>query len=225
VRVQRVEAKLEAPVSSDLSCSVYWLESDADQGELGDAMTALAARMNMSSFGFLGWWDQSRDLRSYTDDIDQATAQSGYYSVGDIRLLASALRLPAVGGEWFWRLFDGAMRPNRICGALMPGIPTMPSGWSYAGLQLVLTDAALQVRPSRATFYYTLHALFQAFLAEVVSAGGVAVTCLRGEFLGLGMALTGSRSIIDQAAYGFRNFPAIDPIKVKHALEMSGSWL
>jgi hypothetical protein len=106
----------------------------------------------------------------------------------------------------------------------MPPGSQFPGGWTYAGLQLVLSEAARQVRPGRATHDYVLRALTQAFLAETVLAGGIAVTRLQAELLRPGLALTGTSKSIDEAAAEFQDFQQADPIKVERSVFLGGNW-
>jgi hypothetical protein len=83
---------------------------------------------------------------------------------------------------------------------------------------------ARQVRPGRATHDYVLRALTQAFLAETVLAGGIAVTRLQAELLRPGLALTGTSKSIDEAAAEFQDFQQADPIKVERSVFLGGNW-
>jgi hypothetical protein len=223
VKTTRIEAQLEASVSADSSCSVYWLIPDATPEELHEAMSALASRTAMTPWGFLGWWDQTTKLDAHAADIDQAGHLSGHYSIGDTRTTGSILELPLLSNSWFWQLV-AELRQNQICAALMPPGSQFPGGWTYAGLQLVLSEAARQVRPGRATHDYVLRALTQAFLAETVLAGGIAVTRLQAELLRPGLALTGTSKSIDEAAAEFQDFQQADPIKVERSVFLGGNW-
>jgi len=224
MKTNRIQAQLEASVSADTSCSVYWLIPDADAEELHEAMSALTSRTEMTPWGFLGWWDQTAKLDPHAADISQAERLFGHYSIGDTRMTGSTLALPPLAGSWFWQLFAAGMRQNQICAALMPPDSPFPGGWTHAGLQLVLAEAARQVRPGLATHYYALRALAQAFLAETVTAGGIAVTRLQAELMRPGIALTGTSEMIDEAAVEFQNFQRADPVQVERSVILSGSW-
>ena len=220
----RVEAQLAPTVSPDSSCSVYWLVPE-HLGELDAAISSATSSTGTEPWGFLGWWENSKDLKPYAADISQADRLAGYYRIGDVGMKASVLALAALRDEWFWQLFAGGIHPHQICGALMPPDVKVPAGWSYAGLQLVLSQAARQVRPGRATHQYSIEALAQAFLAEVVLAGGIAVTRLQAELLPPGLALTASREVIDEVEAEFQSYSPASPIKVQRSIALGGNWL
>jgi hypothetical protein len=219
----RIEAQLEPMVLPDTSCSVFWLIPDGDREELTTAMETVTARMHMLPWGFLGAWDQSTKLASQSEDISQAARLSAHYSVGDTHMTANVIEIPLLKVNWFWSTFAAGPRQHQICATLMPPGTDIAAGWAYAGLQLVLAEAARQVRPGRTTHGYALRALAQAFLAETLLAGGIAVSRLQSELLPPGIALTATSDLIDQVAADFRGAAQVDPLLLERSRWLSGN--
>jgi hypothetical protein len=220
MEVVRIEAQLDAALSSDNACSVLWLVPEADPRELGRGMAGVTAVAAMAAWGFVGLWDRSKLLEARAADVSRLSRGSAEYTTDNTRMKAEMLALPFEEGGWFWTQFGAKMRPHQICGALIPA-SAETGGWRYAGLQLVLSAAARQARPG-VSHEYTLLALEQAFLAEVVAAGGVVVTRLRAELLRPGVALTSKRDLIDRVSVGIADAPVIDPLLVERSRLLSG---
>jgi hypothetical protein len=106
----------------------------------------------------------------------------------------------------------------------MPPGNDPPAGWAYAGLQLVLAEAARQVRPGRVTHDYTLRALVQAFLAESLLSDGIAVSCLRAQLTGPVLALTASKEMIDEIEREFQAVADIDSLLLERSRFLGGNW-
>lgn len=223
MQIARVEAELGATLSPDSSCSVLWLVPEAGAEDLGIAMTAVTEFSAMNAWGFVGAWERSKLLGARAAEISRASRISAEYAIGDTRMKASMLALSFPDDMWFWVQFGEAMRPQQIAGALLPGVVPETGGWRYAGLQLVLSAASRQARPG-GSYAYTLRALEQAFLAEIVVAGGIAVTRLGAELLAPGIALTSSGNLIDRILGGLGNARAIDPQLVERSRLLSGNW-
>lgn len=132
--------------------------------------------------GFLGSWDETKNLDAYSGHINASARLPASLSIGDTRLVANALDLGS-GGGWFWPLFGGGTRPHEICAGLVPTDAGLPAGWMHAAPLLVLEQASVQARPGRVSERYTLHAHAHAFIAETVRAGGIAVTRLDAELM------------------------------------------
>jgi len=225
MQIARVEAELEAALSSDSSCSVVWLVPEAAEAEdLGTAVAAVTELSAMTAWGFVGAWERSK-LFGARATISNASRLSAEYAIGATRMKADMLELSFPENNWFWVQFGTALRPHQICGALLPAAAAAAEagGWRYAGLQLVLSAAARQARPG-ASYGYTLRALEQAFLAETVAAGGIAVTRLRAELLRPGIALTSTRNLIDSISAALGDARAIDPLLVERSRLLGGSW-
>lgn len=224
MQIARVEAELEAALSSDSSCSVLWLVPEAAEAEdLSMAIAAVTELSATTAWGFVGARERSNLLGDRAAEISHASRISAGYAIGVTRMKADMLELPFPENNWFWVQFGTAMRPHQICGALLPAAAPETGGWRYAGLQLVLSAAARQARPG-ASYGYTLRALEQAFLAEIVVAGGIAVTRLRAELLRPGIALTSTRNLIDSISAALGGARAIDPLLVERSRLLSGSW-
>jgi hypothetical protein len=222
MEVARFEADLDATLSPDNSCSLLWLVPGADPQELGRGMAEVGAAAAMPAWGFVGLWEGSRLLEARAADISVLSRGSAEYIVDNTRMKANVLALPFEESGWFWSQFGAEIRPHQICGALIPS-GAEPRGWTYAGLQLVLSAAARQARPG-ASHEYTLRALEQAFLAESVAAGGIAVTRLRAELLRPGIALTARRDLMDRVSGSIADAPAIDPLLIERSRFLTGNW-
>jgi hypothetical protein len=177
----------------------------------------------MAAWGFVGMWYRSRILESRASDIVQSSLLTAQYIIGDTRMRADMIALRHPENDWFWTQFGTKIRPHQICGALVPASAPRSAGWTYAGLQLVLTAAARQARPG-ASHASVLRALEQAFLAETLVAEGIAVTRLRAELLRPGIALTGSEVVIDRVTAAFADTRAVDPMLVERSRLLSGNW-
>ncbi|HEY6313545.1 MAG TPA: hypothetical protein VIY52_22455 [Streptosporangiaceae bacterium] len=223
MEITRIEAQLEVSLSPDNSCSVLWLVPEQDPGELAEAMIAVTRVAEMTAKGFVGLWERSRLLESKKADIARTSQLGAQYAIGETRMNADLLALALPDSDWFWSQFGKNMRPHQICAALVPPSAFAPSGWTYAGLQLVLSAAALQARPG-ASHEYTLRALEQAFLAETLVAGGIAATRLRAELLPPGIALTSTKELIDKVAAEFADRRAIEQLLVERSRYLSGNW-
>jgi hypothetical protein len=222
MQTTRIEAELDAPLSPDNSCSVFWLVPDAE-GELEQAMNAVAETSAMAAWGFIGAWERSKLREATGADVARSSRMSGQFVLGDTRMHADLLTLSSADDDWFWAYFGKAIRPHQIAAALVPSAARWPGGWTFAGLQLVLTAAALQARPG-ASHGFVLGALEQAFLGETLAAGGIAVTRLRAELLGPGIALTASGALIDAVSSRLPAAGAIDPLLVERSRSLSGDW-
>jgi hypothetical protein len=219
----RIEARLDLSLSADNSCSVLWAVPEDDPGELGIVMTAIAKLSAMTTWGFVGRWERSKLLESNEADIIDLSRLAAHLSIGDTRMNADMLEVPIQESSWFWTQFGTKMRPHQICAAVVPSSTSDHAGWKYAGLQLVLGAAARQARPG-SSHQYTLRALEQAFIAETLVAGGIAVTRLRAELLRPGIALTSTRDLIDRVSVELTSERAIDPLLVQRSRELSGNW-
>jgi len=104
--------------------------------------------------------------------VPQFSRLSAEFSIAETRMLADGYEFLPREGDWFWERFVDRVRPIQICGAITPPGARESAGWKYSGLQLVLSAAARQARPG-ASHGYTLNALHQAFLAEVLAVGGL----------------------------------------------------
>jgi hypothetical protein len=47
----------------------FWLIPEADRGELAAAMAAVLSRMRRKAWGFLGSWDETKDLDAHAGHI------------------------------------------------------------------------------------------------------------------------------------------------------------
>lgn len=223
VETIRVDAALDAVLSPDDSCSVIWIVPDEEPQELETTMTAVTEVSAMTAWGFIGAWERSKLLESRTADISRSSRVSADYAIGGTRMKAYMLALALPEDNWFWTQFGAEIRPHQICGALLPGDAPDTAGWRYAGFQLVLSAAARQARPG-GSHGYTLRALEQAFLAETVAAGGIAVTRLRAELLRPGIALTSTSDLIDRISVALANARGIDPLLAERSRLLSGNW-
>ena len=222
MQTTRIEAELDASLAPDNACSVLWLVPEGE-GDLERAMSVAAALPARSAWGFLGAWERSKLRQSAAADISRSSRMSAQYILGDTQMQADLLALDPMRDGWFWSIFAGRASPHQICAALVPAQARLPTGWTVAGLQLVLTAAARQARPG-ASHAFVLRALEQAFLAETVVAGGIAATRLRAELLGPGIALTGSGELIDEVASELGDSRAVDPLLVERSRYLSGDW-
>lgn len=222
-QIARVEAELDEALSPDSSCSVLWLVPEGGAEDLRTTMNVVAELSAMNAWGFVGAWEQSKLLGAMATEISHASRISAEYAIGNTRMKANMLALSFPEDGCFWVQFGASVRPHQICGALLPSAVREAGGWRYAGLQLALSAAARQARPG-ASYGYTLRALEQAFLAEVVIAGGIAVTRLRAELLGPGIALTASGNQIDSVSAELGSARAIDPQLVERSRLLSGNW-
>ncbi len=223
MRTARIETQLDVPLSPDNSCSVLWHVPEADAQELTSAMNAVAGLAEMPAWGFVGMWEGSRLLESRAADIARSSRLTGQYSVGDTRMKGDILAMLPVEGDWFWTQFGAKISPHQICAAFVPfGAPVL-AGWTHAGLQLVLTAAARQARPG-ASHRYLLSALEQAFLAEVLVAGGIAFTRLRAELVGPGIALTAVKDVIEKVSSELAGMQPVDSQLVERSRLLSGDW-
>jgi hypothetical protein len=222
LEIARIEATLDVSLLPDDSCSVLWLVP-GEQDELSEAMTLVAGRLGMARWGFLGRWEHTKVLDARSADLAACSRLTGDYRYGETLMKADLLALATPAQNWFWSQFAARVRPHQICAALVPPGSPMPAAWSYAGLHLVLTAAAVQARPG-GSHSYTLLALEQAFLAEALAIGGVAVTRLRADLLGPGIALTAAPPLIDEISAEFRSRPSVDPLLVSRSVQISGNW-
>jgi hypothetical protein len=221
--IARIEAHLEVAWSADTSCSVLWLVPERDPEELADAMAAIGdSAAEMPASGFVGVWEGSELLAAHAADIARSTELSARFSVGQTRMISDMVALPASADEWFWPLFAMKVRPHQICAALVPA-GDVSSGWKFAGLQLVLAAAARQARPG-SSHGFTLRALEQAFLAETLTAGGIAVTRLRAELLPPGIALTSTPAVIDRIRAALAGARPVEPLLVDRSRHLGGAW-
>lgn len=219
----RIEAQLDPSLLPDSSCSVLWLVPGEDFAALSGPMRAVSEAAGMAAWGFLGAWEGSKILETKAVDRSELSRLSAQYIVGSTRMTADMFELPTRRSDWFWTCFAIGVRPHQICGVLIPPGAQASGGWKYAGLQLVLSAAARQARPG-SSHRYTLHALEQAFLAETIAAGGIAVTRLRAELLRPGIALTSTATLIDRVSVAFAGAGAIEPLLVERSKHLSGSW-
>ena len=173
--------------------------------------------------GFLGSWDETKNLDAYSGHINASARLPASLSIGDTRLVANALDLGS-GGGWFWPLFGGGTRPHEICAGLVPADAGLPAGWMHAAPLLVLEQASVQARPGRVSERYTLHAHAHAFIAETVRAGGIAVTRLDAELMRPGIALTAPTGLIDEIADELRGATQAPPSRVARSVHLSGNW-
>lgn len=218
----RIEAELDIALSSDNSCSVLWLVPESDPQDLASTMTVVTEHADMMVWGFIGAWERSKFWESRAADIDRLSRGSAECTVGDTRVQAQMLALPVEDQNWFWAQFGTGMRPYQICAVLMP-VNAQLRGWTYAALQLVLSAAARQVRPG-ASYQYVLRFLQQAFLSEVIAAGGIAATRLRAELLQPGIALTSTSELIGSVSAPIADARAIDPLLTERSRLLSGNW-
>jgi hypothetical protein len=168
-------------------------------------------------------WEGSRLLKSRAADIARSSRLTAEYRVGDTRMKGDMLALLPSEGDWFWAQFGAEIRPHQICAAFVPPGAPVPAGWTHAGLQLVLTAAARQARPG-ASHRYILSALEQAFLAEVLVAGGIAVTRLRAELVRPGIALTAPKDVIENISSELTGMQPVDSQLVERSRLLTGDW-
>jgi hypothetical protein len=219
----RVEAELDVALSAENSCSVLWLVPEAGSRELGAVMTAISSLSAMTAWGFVAMWEHSTLLAERKAEISRASHVQAEYRIGATRIDGAMIELSKVEGNWFWDQFAAKIRPHQICGVLVPSSASDEAGWRYAGLQLVLSAAARQLRPGP-SHSYTLRSLEQAFLAEAVVAGGIAVTRLRAELLEPGVALTSTKSLADRVSRELPGMRALDSVLVERSRFLSGNW-
>lgn len=64
----------------------------------------------------------------------------------------------------------------------------------------------------------------QAFLADTLQGGGIAVIKGSLELCGIGVALTGDTTAIDKAEQVFSAARRADEAEVRHSVELAGPW-
>jgi hypothetical protein len=231
-------ARLDAELRDAGPCSVLWLQPEPASEGLAAVMAAASQLSGMTAaWGFMGDWERSKLLESWAEELSQVSPIAAEFAVGDTRMKAVMLTLPSPVASSpvarrFWNQFGLGMRPHKICGVLMPTEAQNPVMCGFAGLQLVLSAASIQLTGSPAARYarpgstlrQTLLALEQAFLAEAVHAGGIAVTRLRAELLRPGIALTARRDVIREISAGLTEAEPIDPLLVERSRYLSGDW-
>src|SRR5260221_14235701 len=222
VQTSRVEEQLGIVASGDHSCSVFWL-IPGSPAELAEAMATVVEATGLVAYGFGAWWTGSASWQAMAERISAAAVVDAELRVGAPRLAGAMLELPAAAGGWFWVAFGGRIGQRQIAAALMPRHAASAAGWTQAGLQLVLMAAARQARPG-ATPAQVLAGLVQAFIAETLAAGGIAVTRVCPELLQPSLAISASRAALDQIVPALGHFPAADPLLVQRSRQLSEAW-
>jgi hypothetical protein len=222
MQMSRMTEQLSIVASADNSYSVLWLLPD-EGDDLAQPMTGIQAASALAARGFLGAWDQSATWQARTRDIEAVTVLDAEMRVGTVRMTAAMLDLRPDHGVWFWREFGGRIRQRQLCAALVPAEATSAAGWAQAGLQLVLAAAAVQARPGP-THHQVLGVLAEAFIAETLAAGGVAVTRVCPELLRAGIAITGRPEVVDSITAGLEDAVSADPLLVERSRYLSQPW-
>lgn len=107
------------------------------------------------------------------------------------------------------------------CAALLPGADSVPDSWVYSAIRLVMV-AGTHVLSGGVPG--ALDGLLQAFLADTLQAGGIAIIVGSLELCGPGVALTGARRHIDQAERALGQTRSAEDLLVRHSLELAGPW-
>jgi hypothetical protein len=222
MQMSRMTEQLSIVASAESSCSVLWL-LPGEGDDLAQPMTAILAASALAARGFLGGWDQSPVWQARTRDVEAVTVVDAEMRVGTVRMTAAMLDLKPDNSMWFWREFGGRIRQRQLCAALLPAESTSAAGWAQAGLQLVLAAAATQARPGP-THRQVLGVLAEAFIADTLAAGGVAVTRVCPELLHPGIAITGRPEVVDSITAGLKDAVPADPLLVERSRYLSRPW-
>jgi len=98
----------------------------------------------------------------------------------------------------------------------------VPGHWAYSAMRLVMIAGTTAL--NRGTAAGGQDALLQAFLADTLQGGGLAVIKGALELCGPGVALTGSTTGIDAAQYAFATAARAEDMQVRHSVELTGPW-
>jgi hypothetical protein len=222
MQTSRMTEQLSIVASAESSCSVLWLLPD-EGDDLAQPMTAVLEASPLAARGFLGVWDQSKAWQARTREVEAVTVLDAEMRVGTVRMTAAMLDLRPDSSAWFWREFGGRVRQRQLCAALVPAEATSAAGWAQAGLQLVLAAAAVQVGWS-ATHQQVQRTLAEAFIAETLAVGGIAVTRVCPELLHPGIAVTARAGVGDSITTGLRDAVPADPLLVERSRYLSEPW-
>ena len=87
----------------------------------------------------------------------------------------------------------------------------------------MLAAASVQVRPGP-THRQVLEVLAEAFIAETLTVGGIAITRVCPDLLRPGIAVTAKPAVIDQIATGFADSASADPLRVQRSRYLGERW-
>jgi hypothetical protein len=122
--------------------------------------------------------------------------------------------------EGAWQVL--ASRPGLgLCAALFPRARTVPDGWVYSAVRLVMVGGTNVLNRGVGG---ALDGLLHAFLTDTLQAGGIAVISGGLELCGPGVALTGSKEQINQAERFLGETRQADETLVRHSVELAGPW-
>jgi hypothetical protein len=118
------------------------------------------------------------------------------------------------GGRW---------QPLRVCAGLFHSAATVPDDWVFSAMRLVMI-AGTHVLNLGQGHLGVPNALLQAFLADTMQGGGLAVSFVGTEECGCGVALTGGPAAIDEAQRPFATAARAEDVQVRHSLWIGGPW-
>ena len=230
----RVQSELDFWFSGDPPvCSVLWLLGD-QQDDVMPALRRIGSGLAPLQLAVAGCAPSSRPrplarlvgaellLEASVEFSGRALADSPSPIVRHESSTGSACEVVSADAEAAetWRVVASG-RGLRRCAALFPGADGVPDGWIYSAARMVMvagTNVLSRGAPS------AMDGLLQAFLADTLQAGGIAVTTGGLELCGPGVALTGTADHIDRAVRAVGAVQDADEPRVRHSFELSGPW-
>lgn len=220
----RVPATLNIRLAPDpVWCSVLWLIPERP-GELAETMRDLAR--GLSPLG-------CRAVLCRPAAAQPPRMLAGIAGVGvvgeatiDIQGDASICEIADVDvaqSAGFWSLFEKSPYGRQLCGALFRGEGVSPGDLEKAAIQLGVIAGTGSLR-RLASAIEVQETLLDAFIAETVAAGGVAVTRVVPELLRSGIGLTGPDDKIDEVEAQLAHLPRADETATRHSIQLGGPW-
>ena len=234
ITVARVETELDFWFSGDPPvCSVLWLLGDL-QDEVVPTLTRVGASLAPLRCGVACCVPSSRPrplaglagaeplLGASVDFAGRTLADSSSPVVRHETSTGSACDVAAVDADVdaTWQVVASG-RGLRHCAAMFPGANGVPEGWIYSAIRMVMVAGTNLLNRGMGG---AVDGLLQAFLADTLQAGGIAVITGGLELCGPGVALTGAVDHIDRAERAVRKAEGADGLLVRHSLELAGPW-
>jgi hypothetical protein len=223
-QVARIDAELRTRLEDQApTCSVLWLIGDGSAGDLGRAMSALGEGLRPAYCWASGCWSLAAARpRRLIDLTGREPVMTARIEFPDTAFVADLVPV-GLDDAGVWDLFESGAVIQQLCAAMFRGSQDQPGQWADAATRLSV--AAGVHRWMRLASAFDVEAcLLDGFLAEVLTAGGVAITKIVPELLRAGIALTGMPGEIDRVEGVLAHLPRIDDLAVRRSCQLGGVW-
>jgi hypothetical protein len=223
IRWARID--VESPILAKAGfagCSVLWL-IPTEVSDLGRAMATLASEANISScVGVLCRPSTANAANSLSTLLQRNSVVDARVVVGGTEAVCEVMDVQPNEDVAFWELFGRSSYQRQLCGGLFYGAP--PSlAWEHSAIQLALMAGAGPLQRLAAA-HDVQDVLLEAFVAETMLAGGAALTKVVPEMYRAGLAVSGTKDLIERLESVLQHAPRLDETEVRHSVELGGSW-